>query len=49
MNDRHLEDAAAFTIGMKSAAVRLAPPTRAPSTLGTEKISAAFDAFTDPP
>jgi hypothetical protein len=36
-------------MGEKSAALRLAPPTSAPSTSGIPKISAAFDAFTDPP
>jgi hypothetical protein len=36
-------------IGTKSAAVRLAPPTSAPSTSGTAKISAALPALTDPP
>ena len=34
-----LQPAAATTIGRKSAAVRLAPPTSAPSTSGTAKIS----------
>ena len=33
----------------KSAAFRLAPPTSAPSTLDTAKISTALDGFTDPP
>ena len=41
--------AAASTIGRKSAALRLAPPTSAPSTSGTAKISAAFEALTEPP
>ena len=36
-------------MGEKSAALRLAPPTRAPSTSGTAKISAAFEGLTDPP
>jgi hypothetical protein len=35
MNGRYREEAAASTIGMKSSALRLAPPTRAPSTLET--------------
>ncbi len=39
----------AATIPPKSAALRLAPPTSAPSTFGTAKISAAFDGFTEPP
>ena len=33
-------------IGTKSSAVRLAPPTRTPSTFGVAKISGAFDALT---
>jgi hypothetical protein len=33
----------------KSAAARLAPPTRAPSTLATDSSSPAFDGFTEPP
>ena len=41
--------AAAATIGRKSAALRLAPPTSAPSTSATAKISAAFEALTEPP
>ena len=40
---------AASMIGTNWAAVRLAPPTRAPSTLGVAKSSAAFSALTDPP
>ena len=39
----------AATMAPKSAAFRLAPPTSAPSTCGTAKISAAFEGFTDPP
>ena len=41
--------AAASTIGRKSAALRRAPPTSAPFTSATEKISAAFEALTEPP
>jgi hypothetical protein len=33
----------------KSSALRLAPPTSAPSTLATPISSAAFDGFTEPP
>ncbi len=40
---------AAAMIGPKSAALSEAPPTSPPSTLGTAKISAAFDALTEPP
>ena len=36
-------------IGVKSAALRLAPPTRAPSTSEMAKISAALLALTEPP
>jgi hypothetical protein len=36
-------------IAMKSFAVRLAPPTSAPSTSSTAINSAAFEGFTDPP
>ena len=39
----------AATIGEKSDAFRLAPPTSAPSTSGMAKIAPAFDALTDPP
>jgi hypothetical protein len=41
--------AAAAMIGTKSETFKLAPPTSAPSTSGTENISAAFDDFTEPP
>ena len=44
---RQVERAA--TIAPKSAALRLAPPTSAPSTCGTAKISTAFEGLTDPP
>ena len=36
-------------IGTKSAAFRLAPPTKAPLTLDTAKISEALLALTDQP
>ncbi len=36
-------------MGEKSAALSEAPPTSAPSTSGTAKISAAFEALTEPP
>jgi hypothetical protein len=39
----------AAMMGPKSSAVRLAPPTSAPSTSGSAKISAAFPGFTEPP
>lgn len=39
----------ASMIGPKSAALRLAPPTSAPSTSATPKIPAAFEGFTLPP
>ncbi len=39
----------AATMGEKSSALRLAPPTSAPSTLETAKISAALPGLTDPP
>ena len=38
-----------WAIGRKSLDLRLAPPTNAPSTSATAKISAAFEALTDPP
>ena len=41
--------AAASIIGTNAAAVRLAPPTNAPSTSGTASNSAAFAALTEPP
>ena len=41
--------ALAWTMGQKAAAVRLAPPTRAPSTLATAMSVAALAAFTEPP
>ena len=39
----------AWMMGEKSEALRLAPPTSAPSTSGIAKISAAFDGLTLPP
>ena len=39
----------AWAIGQKSVAFRLAPPTRAPSTLATAMSSAAFEPLTEPP
>src|SRR4051794_3047552 len=39
----------ASAIARKSFATRLAPPTRAPFTLGTLSSSRAFDGLTDPP
>jgi hypothetical protein len=36
-------------IARKSSALRLAPPTRAPSTPGIVKSAAAFPGFTEPP
>ncbi|SDJ47538.1 hypothetical protein SAMN04488026_101823 [Aliiruegeria lutimaris] len=39
----------ASIIAPKSAALREAPPTRAPSTFSTAKISAALEGFTEPP
>ena len=41
--------AAASMIGTNCAAVRLAPPTRAPSTSSTANSSAALPALTEPP
>ena len=46
---RHQASDKAATIAPKSAAFRLAPPTNAPSTLATAKISDALEGFTDPP
>ena len=43
-----LEPAAAM-MAPKSGAVREAPPTRAPSTLGTAKMAAALPGLTEPP
>jgi hypothetical protein len=40
---------AAATIGPKSSALSEAPPTRAPSTFSSAKISAALPGFTEPP
>ena len=37
------------TIPQKSSPSRLAPPTRAPSTSGSESSSAAFPGLTEPP
>ena len=41
--------AAASTMGTNCAAVRLAPPTSAPSTSGKANSSAALSALTEPP
>ena len=40
---------APFTMARKSSALRLAPPTSAPSTSGWAMSSAAFSGFTEPP
>ena len=42
-------DSRAETMPEKSVALREAPPTRAPSTFGTAKISVALEGFTEPP
>lgn len=41
--------AAAWMIGTNFSAVRLAPPTSAPSTFSTARILAAFSPVTEPP
>lgn len=40
---------AAVAIAQKSSRIKLAPPTRTPSTSPRPSISAAFDGFTEPP
>src|SRR6185369_8426219 len=48
-NSLSADHAQAAAIPRKSAAFRLAPPTRAPLTSGTAISSAAFEGFTEPP
>lgn len=48
-DDKDDRQPAAATIGPKSSAASAAPPTSAPSTLGTPNTSRALDALTEPP